>query len=529
MPVISARRVSRVSASVRAGRDRGGPSVTSRQLTDTGTRRAPSPSYAWGARARKVPPGNVRCLRGHAGTPSSKRAASGRRGGANLREHRADPGTALGPRRDDARRAPADRGRPLRVALLSYRSKPHCGGQGIYLRHLSRELAALGHHVEVFSGQPYPELEPGPVLRTLPSLDLYREPDPFRTPRPGEYRDWIDVLEVASMWTGGVPRAADVQPARAARAARRAAATSTSCTTTRCWPTACSASPGSACRWSPASTTRSAWTGGSSWPRPGACPGCPSAAGTASSGCRAGWPAASARCSPARESSRDDICRDFRVARSSVHVIPLGVDTRLFHPRPGAPRARPDRGRGQRRLAREGHLDAAAGRGQAHHGTQRRADRGRQARSRRPDRAARRRAGARRPGPVRQRDQRHRARRVHRQRRDRGGALALRGVLAARGRAHGVGHPADRQPDRRAARGDRRRGAPGHARRRRGTGGGAADAARLGRRAGAAVRAWPCAGCRSASPGPRWPGPPSTSTARAIDAAAGAGRRQPPC
>src|SRR5260221_12512208 len=33
------------------------------------------------------------------------------------------------------------------------------------------------------------------------------------------------------------------------------------------------------------------------------------------------------------ESSRDDICRDFRVARDQVHVIPLGVDTRLFHPR----------------------------------------------------------------------------------------------------------------------------------------------------------------------------------------------------
>ena len=67
---------------------------------------------------------------------------------------------------------------PLRIALLSYRSKPHCGGQGIYLRHLSRELAALGHHVEVFSGQPYPELEPGPVLRTVPSLDLYRDDGP---------------------------------------------------------------------------------------------------------------------------------------------------------------------------------------------------------------------------------------------------------------------------------------------------------------------------------------------------------------
>ncbi len=94
---------------------------------------------------------------------------------------------------------------PLRVCLLSYRSKPHCGGQGIYLRHLSRELAALGHHVEVYSGQPYPELEPGPLLRTLPSLDLYRDEDPFRTPHLREYRDWIDVLEVASMWTASFP------------------------------------------------------------------------------------------------------------------------------------------------------------------------------------------------------------------------------------------------------------------------------------------------------------------------------------
>ena len=73
-----------------------------------------------------------------------------------------------------------------------------------------------GHHVEVFSGQPYPELEPGPVLRTLPSLDLYREPDPFRTPKLAEYRDWIDVLEFLWMKTGGVPRAVHVQPPRPA-------------------------------------------------------------------------------------------------------------------------------------------------------------------------------------------------------------------------------------------------------------------------------------------------------------------------
>src|SRR4051812_31229711 len=100
--------------------------------------------------------------------------------------------------------------RSLRVALLSYRSKPHCGGQGVYVRHLSRELAALGHHVEVFSGQPYPDLDvipgvAGPILRRLPSLDLYRDDDPFRTPPLREWRDAVDALEVATMWTGGSP------------------------------------------------------------------------------------------------------------------------------------------------------------------------------------------------------------------------------------------------------------------------------------------------------------------------------------
>jgi glycosyltransferase involved in cell wall biosynthesis len=96
-------------------------------------------------------------------------------------------------------------GGPVRVALLSYRSKPHCGGQGVYVRHLSRELARSGHQVEVFSGQPYPDLDDGVRLTEVPSLDLYREPDPFRTPRLHEYRDLVDLQEVATMWTAGFP------------------------------------------------------------------------------------------------------------------------------------------------------------------------------------------------------------------------------------------------------------------------------------------------------------------------------------
>src|SRR5699024_1262990 len=95
--------------------------------------------------------------------------------------------------------------RTVRIALLSYRSKPHCGGQGVYIKHLSRGLARLGHEVEVFSGQPYPELDPSVRLTKVPSLDLYREPDPFRTPRPSEIRDGLDLLELAGMWSAGFP------------------------------------------------------------------------------------------------------------------------------------------------------------------------------------------------------------------------------------------------------------------------------------------------------------------------------------
>lgn len=95
---------------------------------------------------------------------------------------------------------------PLRIALLSYRSKTHCGGQGVYVRHLSRGLVELGHHVEVFSGPPYPGgLDERVTLREVPSLDLYREPDPFRVPRPSEIRDRIDMLELLTMWTAGFP------------------------------------------------------------------------------------------------------------------------------------------------------------------------------------------------------------------------------------------------------------------------------------------------------------------------------------
>jgi len=94
---------------------------------------------------------------------------------------------------------------PLRVAYLVYRGNPHCGGQGVYTRYLARELAALGHRVEVFSGPPYPELDDPGQLTRVPSLDLYRPDNPFRVPWPWEFRSRIDVQEFAIMCAAGFP------------------------------------------------------------------------------------------------------------------------------------------------------------------------------------------------------------------------------------------------------------------------------------------------------------------------------------
>lgn len=153
-----------------------------------------------------------------------------------------------------------DGDRPLRIALLTYKGNPFCGGQGVYVRHLSRELVQLGHSVEVIGAQPYPVLDTGASLTELPSLDLYRSPDPFRTPKREEYRDWIDAVEVATMWTGGFPEPLTFS-LRARRHLAARAGTSTSSTTTR--PSGTASWATSAHRWSRRSTTPSPSTASS--------------------------------------------------------------------------------------------------------------------------------------------------------------------------------------------------------------------------------------------------------------------------
>jgi glycosyltransferase involved in cell wall biosynthesis len=228
--------------------------------------------------------------------------------------------------------------RPLRIALLSYRSKPHCGGQGVYVRHLSRELDALGHRVEVFSGPPYPDLDPGPRLTEVPSLDLYRDDDPFRTPRWGEYRDWADVLEVAMMWGGafGEPLTFSIRALRAltARAGQFDVAHDNQGLGYGMLGLRRLGLPLVTSIHHPISVDRRIeladlgalkrlWKG--RW---------------------YGFVRMQARVArrvagqgpliTVSASAKRDICRDFGVPPDRVRVIPLGVDTRVFRPRPAA-------------------------------------------------------------------------------------------------------------------------------------------------------------------------------------------------
>ncbi|MEM9133721.1 MAG: glycosyltransferase family 4 protein [Actinomycetota bacterium] len=91
---------------------------------------------------------------------------------------------------------------PLRLAYLSYRSKPTVGGQGIYTRHLTKAMVDLGHHVEVFSGQPYPVLDDRITLHELPSLDIFNEHFPGRFPAYWEIKSMADIVELAQFSTG---------------------------------------------------------------------------------------------------------------------------------------------------------------------------------------------------------------------------------------------------------------------------------------------------------------------------------------
>ncbi|MCB1643925.1 MAG: glycosyltransferase family 4 protein [Pseudomonadales bacterium] len=93
----------------------------------------------------------------------------------------------------------------LRICLLGYRSNPYSGGQGIYIRYLSKALIAAGHSVDVISGPPYPILDEGVRLIQLPSLNLFEADNHVTALRPRHLLSWADFFEWFSMLTGGFP------------------------------------------------------------------------------------------------------------------------------------------------------------------------------------------------------------------------------------------------------------------------------------------------------------------------------------
>ncbi len=94
-------------------------------------------------------------------------------------------------------------GRRLRIAMLGYRSNPFSGGQGVYLKYLSRALVSLGHEVDVISGEPYPQLDRDVGLVKLPGLNLFEADNHVTALRFEHLKSFADIFEWFSMLTGG--------------------------------------------------------------------------------------------------------------------------------------------------------------------------------------------------------------------------------------------------------------------------------------------------------------------------------------
>jgi MMP alpha-(1->4)-mannosyltransferase len=112
---------------------------------------------------------------------------------------------------------------PLSIAYLTYRGKPHVGGQGVYTRHLTKALVDLGHTVEVFAGQPYPILDERIDLHELPSLDLWNDHFPGRFPGYWELKTKADWAEAFSHLRGtfGEPLAFSMRALKQLRTRQR--------------------------------------------------------------------------------------------------------------------------------------------------------------------------------------------------------------------------------------------------------------------------------------------------------------------
>ena len=84
----------------------------------------------------------------------------------------------------------------LKICLLGYRSQPYGGGQGIYIKYLSKALVDAGHQVDVISGQPYPHIDPRVNLIKMPGMNLFETG--LGSLRPHHLMSMTNIIE----WTG---------------------------------------------------------------------------------------------------------------------------------------------------------------------------------------------------------------------------------------------------------------------------------------------------------------------------------------
>lgn len=91
----------------------------------------------------------------------------------------------------------------MRICLLCNRGNMYCGGQGVYLYYLSRELHRLGHEVHAIVGPPYPQLAEGVIEHRVENLNLFEfgfpKHDPFKIFTP------LNLYDVAVTRVGKFP------------------------------------------------------------------------------------------------------------------------------------------------------------------------------------------------------------------------------------------------------------------------------------------------------------------------------------
>lgn len=93
----------------------------------------------------------------------------------------------------------------MKIALLCYRGNPYCGGQGVYLYYLSRELTRRGHKVIVLVGSPYPHPMPWAQVIFVPNLNLWGRRKDFLPPSPWRLFHPFNFYELAVTRLGFFP------------------------------------------------------------------------------------------------------------------------------------------------------------------------------------------------------------------------------------------------------------------------------------------------------------------------------------